>query len=132
MNKEYDLTDDEFIEDLDDSVDLESVDLNKEIAEKINAEVEYPYVRIDGIESEEEFMFFRNRNFGRVGEIPLYCLVDGTLVRIGTFQLSVDSLLAVRNIADYKLTIVVGPEKEKPIDLNDPETIIKFIEFGGE
>jgi hypothetical protein len=129
---DYDLLD----EDLDagtsnlvDDVLLEEVDLDEGYQKKCEEKIEYPCLRIDGITSEDELVFFHNRDFGREGQsIPLYCFVEGVMTRIGDFELSVDSLLAVRAIADYRLVILTGTG-EKEIDLNDPETIIKFINF---
>lgn len=55
-------------------------------------------------------------------------VVEGEPVSLGFFDLTLENLLAVREIYDYKLVIYKERSSEGTlIDLNDPSTLIKFI-----
>ena len=57
-----------------------------------------------------------------------YMVVEGEPVSLGFFDLTLENLLAVREIYDYKLVIYKERSSEGTlIDLNDPSTLIKFI-----
>lgn len=123
---DFDLEDNQDFDDGCEDVELESVDLEV----KRETDVIYPSVLIDSIESEEEFRFFHNRGFGREEQaIPLYCYVDDNLTLVGKFELSVDSLLAVRAISDYDVYLMLSKDKHKQIDLDNPETMLKFVKL---
>ena len=125
----FDLTDDENSEE---TVDLVEVDLNKELKEKSIKDMEYPCVVIDGVSTEQEFDFFKRRTKKREGAtLPLFCFVEGVSVRLGDIALDLDTFLAIREISDYKVFVYPAEGVKRKIELNDPEALIKFINFKG-
>lgn len=92
--------------------------------------MEYPSVLIEGITSVEEFKFFHERPFSEAGQIlPLYCCIEGTPVKVGNLELSMESLLSIRMISCYSLYIQFSETKNVEIDLNDPLALVKFIKL---
>lgn len=91
-------------------------------------DVKYPCVVIEGITSNDEIEFFRNRGKETDSSLAAYMVVEGEPVSLGFFDLTLENLLAVREIYDYKLVIYKERSSEGTlIDLNDPSTLIKFI-----
>lgn len=92
--------------------------------------MEYPSVLIEGITSVEEFKFFHERSFSEAGQIlPLYCCIEGTPIKVGNLELSMESLLSIRMISCYSLYIQFSETKNVEIDLNDPLALVKFIKL---
>lgn len=91
---------------------------------------EYPCVIIDGIETENEFLHFRNR---RVDDpdvcVPMFFECEGEMVRLGMFPLTLDFLLTIRGIGGYRITLQTDGNTQKAIDLDDAETLCKFIKL---
>lgn len=129
MITEFDLLDD--LESDEGIEALEEIDLQEEEREQCQNRIEYPCIRIEGLNTVEEFEFFREKGKLAKCGLPLYSEVDGILTRVGEFEISVDSLLSVKNIADYGLILMTSPEEEKRIELNDPLVLMKFIRFDG-
>lgn len=110
------------------SIDLLEVD---DLFEPINdREMQYPCIAIYGIETENEFLFFRDRIVKDDSVcLPMYFECEGQLVELGKFPLTLDFLLALRSIGDYTIFLCSSESEKKQIDLNDPDTLIKFIKL---
>ena len=109
----------------------ESIDLNEveDLIEKATLDV-FPSIVIDGIKTENEFVFFHDRTVEDPEEcLPMYFECEGEMVKLGLFPMTLDFLLTLRNIGNYTVTLCIEPTKKKAIDLNDPATLIKFIKL---
>ncbi len=89
--------------------------------------LKYPCLFIDGVTSEEEVNFLKGRKNSSGMCLPLYCSVDGVPIEIGEFEMTLDSLLILRSIFDYKLYLHKAIGVITEIDLNDTSTLLKFI-----
>lgn len=96
-------------------------------ATDILAGVEYPCLMIDGITSEEEIFFFRDRSVSSDASLPLYCVIENVPLKIGTCELELKALLSLKGIFDYKLTLCKDAEHRIELDLNNPTVLMKFI-----
>lgn len=109
----------------------ESINLSEveDLIEKATLNV-FPSIVIDGIKTENEFIFFHNRTVDDPEEcIPMYFECEGEMVKLGLFPMTLDFLLTLRNIGDYTVTLCTSPTEKKEIDLNNPETLLKFIKL---
>jgi|GEM_PF-2226646 hypothetical protein len=110
------------------SIYLEEVD---DLIEKSSIS-KYPCIVIEGIETESEFVFFRNRTIKEDEKdlcLPMYFECEGSMVEIGQFPLTLDFLLALKNIGDYKVFLCKAQGDKTQIDLNDANTLMKFIKL---
>lgn len=89
--------------------------------------VQYPCLFIEGVTSEEEVIFLKNRKHETDLCLPLYCKVEGVPVEIGEFEMTLDSLLTLRSVFDYQLFLHKAVGVVTEIDLNDTNTLLKFI-----
>lgn len=107
-----------------DSVDLQEVD--SFIADdRIN--VCYPHVLVEGVNTEEEVNYFHKRFCDKDKSVPLYIKFDTLYKCIGSFELTLDNLLLVRSISNYKVSLMVSADKSIDIDLNNPVSLLNFI-----
>ena len=72
-------------------------------------------------------MYFHNRFQKSEASLPLYIKFESLYRCIGSFELTLDNLLVVKNIADYKLTLVLSESKQTPINLETPEDYLTFL-----
>lgn len=91
--------------------------------------VQYPCIFIDGITTEEEVQFFRSKERDVNTSLPMYCMIEGIPLSLGRLELSLDSLLELRSLFDYKITLYRSINDKVPIDLNDAQQLIKFIKL---
>lgn len=89
--------------------------------------VKYPHVRIAGVTTEEEVIYFHKKFCDEGKSLPLYLAFENTYKCIGSFELTLDNLLVVRSIDNYKLDLIVAEDKVIPIDIENPVKLIKFI-----
>lgn len=107
-------------------IELDAVSFENDSAS--GADVVYPSMLLDGVSTEEEFYFFRKREpKDKECAIPLYCTVEGKIAELGLIEISVDSLLFLRSVSDYEVSLMYSEDKKIPINLEDPETAAKFI-----
>lgn len=59
----------------------------------------------------------------------MYFECEGSMVEIGQFPLTLDFLLALKNIGDYKVFLCKAQGDKTQIDLNDANTLMKFIKL---
>lgn len=125
----YDLGDSDFSDAdiLADDIILEEVNLQQHYQEEAAFKMVFPCLVIDGLCSEEEFLYFKKRPFDDSVALPLYCYVDDIITHIGSLDLTMDTLLSVRSIAGYKLTLHKDREHAVEILLNRPEFLQRFI-----
>ena len=90
-------------------------------------DIKYPCLFIDGITSEEELRFFKESSKGSDASLPLYCNVENIPLEVGSMELELHALLALKGIFDYKLALYKSADQRIPLDLNDPNVLIKFI-----
>lgn len=92
-------------------------------------DVTYPAIFITGITTLEELEFFKNRQYNAELALPLYGELYGQIHKIGMLDLTLDSLLSLRSIFHYELELRTGIDNVVSLDLDDPETLIKFIKL---
>lgn len=130
MERLYDLADTTAVpESCRDNVELESINLLSEYTELEMEQLPYPVLIIDGLTSEEEFLHFRDRPYEEDVAVPLYCFIEGEISRVGMLDFTMDSLLAIRTIGDYKLVLMKNRETEVEVQLDDPVFLSKFIKL---
>ena len=112
-----------------DEVNLVEVDPLEEINSSLSESVEYPCITVQGINTEEEVNFFRNRVIKTDNTLPLYIDFNGFLKRIGDFELELNNLLAIRTIGEYLFTIYQDKETSKILDFNNEVLLESFITF---
>lgn len=90
----------------------------------------YPCVIITGLETMSEYTFFHGREIDDPELcIPAFFECEGEMTEIGMFPMTLDFLLTVRGIGDYGITLCTDADTKKEIDLNDAETLMKFIKL---
>ena len=89
----------------------------------------FPFILIEGVTSTQEVTFFQNRCYNPESSLPLYVNVDGSFCEIGKIDLSLDSILSIGGIYDYKLFLYLNKNDAKEIDLRNPNSLIKFIKL---
>lgn len=113
---------------MEDVLDVElEVCEDEDFSDQLMEQLSYPCLFLDGVETEEEVMFFKARSVESDAALPLYCRVDNIPLSLGTFELELHSLLTLRGIFDYKLTLYKSANNKVVLDLNNPEVLMKFI-----
>lgn len=107
-----------------DTIELQEVD---DFIGKPKLDLQYPYVMIEGVTTEEEREYFLTKFTDKNKSLPLYLKIEDRLIKTGSLELSVDSLLVVRSLDDYNVTLVIDESTSKQIDLNTPETFLNFL-----
>ena len=109
---------------MDNYVDLEEVD---DFIPDETSRAKYPHVLIEGITTEEEVLYFHNKFHQKDKSLPLYIRFENLYRCIGSFELTLDNLIIVRSISNYKITLRLSPEKAVPVDLEQPDSYLKFL-----
>lgn len=109
------------------NVELEEVSVLEEVNELVSDEIEYPAILIEGVNSKEELNYFVNRGNDSKRSLPLYLKFDSYVKRIGQLELSLNTLLTLRVFKSYKITLFRSAEDSTGIDVEDDQTLIKFI-----
>lgn len=112
-----------------DTVELQEVD---DFIPESSEGMKFPCIIIEGITTEEEVLYFNSKFCDTNKSLPLYIEFDGVFKKIGTFELSLDNLLVVRSIDEYKIKLATSKEKLIEIDLESPDNLIKFITLLGK
>ena len=108
-----------------DSIDLDVIDTMIDVSESVSDEVVYPSLLIEGITSQEEVLFIRKNSKGG-SVLPLYVKFAGVCKCIGEFALTLDNLLMLHAISNYRLLLLKDEQREIPIDLSNPQAMVKF------
>lgn len=116
------------VEDSTDDVTLEVYD-DSEYKKAVSDNLNFPCVVLFGITTEEEVAFFKSRITDDEMSLPLYGDLEGQKFYIGNLELSLNTLLSIRSIYDYKLLLMKNSENSVSIDLDDADTLIKFIKL---
>ena len=126
---DFDLTDDplpeEEVPDLNE-IEFKTVSGNVPVCER------YPAILVDGIDTEEEFLFFRNQkpDFCQDKILPLYCTVEGELVLVGSLAFNLQTLLDLGYVSQYYKVFLLEKEgQRKEIDVRNPDILVKYITF---
>lgn len=109
------------------NVELEEVSVLEEVNELVSDEIEYPAILIEGVNSKEELNYFVNRGNDPKRSLPLYLKFDSYVKRIGQLELSLNTLLTLRVFKSYKITLFRSAGDSTGIDVEDDQTLIKFI-----
>lgn len=100
-----------------------------EYAEVLKGNMEYPCVVVEGITSNDEVEFFRRRQGSDEYGVMAYMMAGDEPISLGRFDLVLDNLLTVKSLFDYQITLYRQKGDAVKIDLNDAETLIKFIKL---
>jgi len=110
------------------SVELDELDLQGGYNASVMEGVQFPFLLAEGVNSEEEFAYLRDRPVMDGMGLPLFCYVEGQLVQIGYADLTIDSLLAFHAMG-YRLTLEREVSDSVFIDVDSPEYLTKFIKL---
>lgn len=89
--------------------------------------IDIPSVVIEGISSIEEVDFFRKNKVDRRKSLPLFCLINNTYKRIGFFEISLDSLISLKQIFGGYKVYIAKQDGMKRLDLESEATFLKMI-----
>lgn len=110
------------------SIELEAVD--DLLSFDSSGEMEYPCIVISGITTENEYLFFSQRTVTEEDAcLKMYFECEGEMVELGQFPLTLNFLLSLRSIGNYEIQLHSNASKYKIIDLNDADTLMKFIKL---
>ena len=123
----FDLVDEEVPQG--EEVNLSVLDFRSEINEREWNTVEYPSLFIEGMETEEEFAFFRNKGAEGGDTLPLYCIIEGTPVKVCQLPVCLQTFLDLYIIGGYKVKLYKTAEQHSEIPIDDPIAIVKFIKL---
>lgn len=127
---DFDLTED--VNEITDSEDvaLDTLDFRDEINKDAWSTIEYPSLFITGLESEEEFQFFRDRDCGDESEsLPMYCVIEGTPIKVCQIKMCLQTFLDFHIIGEYGIELYSNKEKHVSIPVTDPVALVKFIKL---
>lgn len=125
----FDLTDDSLSED--EVPDLNEIEFKSGLG-KESGGIQYPAILVLGIDTEEEFLFFRNQKTspGQDKILPLYCMVEENMVRVGNVVFNLQTLLNLEFISQYYKVFLLEQEgKRTEIDVRSPDSLVKYITF---
>lgn len=94
--------------------------------------IKYPAILVCGMDTEEEFLFFRNRksNPRRDRVLPLYCMVEDQMVGVGDIAVNLQSLLDLGYVSQYyRVFLLESDEKKAEIDVRNPGRLARYITF---
>lgn len=112
-----------------DEVSLQEVDISDGVNNAISDKIIYPCVIIEDIKTKEEVNFFLKRKCNPQKALPFYLLFDGYVKQLGMFELSLENLLAVRCVSNYKIRVCKSAVEQRLINVNNPDQLLKFITF---
>lgn len=115
---------------MDDTIELDVYE-DDSIQQEAWNEVQFPCIFIEGVTTNEEISFFRERGGNAHDAIAAYCMVENTPVSLGTFELNLRTLLMLRSIYSYKVLLMQSREETVEINLDDADVLIKFIRLTG-
>lgn len=113
----------------DTSIEVEVINDSDGVNDSISDSLSFPCILIAGIETEEEVTFFSNRKATPFMALPLYLNFHGLVKRIGEFELSLDNLLRTRSVGNYSIKLGRSADDFVDIDVNEPNTLLKFIKL---
>lgn len=129
LESDFSLEDDKIVEDADEGVSLEFIDFREKINQQAWEEVEFPALFIEGLMTEEEFRFFRGRSSEDKNSLPLYCVVEGTPVKVCQLEVSLQSFLNFKIIGGYTIRLYKDATTSTVMQLDKPEALVKFIKL---
>lgn len=110
---------------------LEEVNVVNEISEALSDSLTYPCVIFSGINTTQELKFFASRKGNAKKSVPMFLKFENMLKRIGSFELSLDNLLACGMLGDYVIDVYPSAGKHWSIDQHNPQDLLKFVTIGG-
>ena len=125
MQEDFDL---EIEDDLTQEEEILLDEIDKDIALDAGDELVFPCVILHGLDTEAEFNYFRSKVIKNQA-LPLYCIINDSYYRVGMINFDLDTMLSLRQIFDYQLELRKSMDNSVILDLNDPETLIKFIKL---
>lgn len=129
IEEEIDLVELELDSDYD-TEDIDNVSSVESTTDTTN--LSYPCGIISGINSTHEVEYLKNRRCDEDSSLPLYINYEGLVLPMGKIELTMDYLLMLKTLdvgKEYKLRIYKTKDSYTEIELNDAETLIKFIKL---
>lgn len=112
-----------------DTVALEELDIKEDIS-MYSDKIIYPSIVLSGPLYESEFDFLYNLKYKDEERlIPLYVSTNGVIKKLCNFELTFNNLLLLSRFKGYSLMLKIDETKERLIDLNDPNCLMKYISF---
>lgn len=127
----FDLEEDsaeELEEEASDEIPLDSIILKEDMFSETDNHVTFPYILIEGIETQEEFSFLNGLSSDS-DTIPAYTIVEDSLVPLMQFDFSLQIFLNLHFMGNYKVTLRKSADTSVPIDIENPEQLVKFIKL---
>lgn len=105
-------------EQIDKMLDLNNESLNRQ------EKAQYPFIKVEGFSINDEVVFFLDMiDSNGVKEndaesVPVVGLIKGKLIKAGFMHIDFDSIMKLKMVKDYKLTLVQEKDDELVIDGN--------------
>lgn len=113
-------------EDTKDSVDLEVVDIDVDLSDKLH----YPNLLLRGVTTINELDFISSITHGRERNLlPLYVEFSGVVRYICDFNLTFDNLLLLSRMSGYSLNLNYSESESSLINLTDAECLAQYLCF---
>lgn len=115
---------------MEDNLDLK-LDMydDSQIEEELIKKLNFPCVVIYGLKLEYEVDFLKGRKGDPSRSINQYAYVNGEFISVGMLELSIDSMLMLRQTNDYDVVLYKSADENVKIDLNNPNTYLNYIKF---
>lgn len=111
-----------------DGIILETIILNEKPLSETEKSVQYPYILIEGLKTQEEFAFLRGL-VEQSDSIPAYTKVEGNLVFLMDFDFSLQVFLDLHFLGNYSIVLWKSADVSVDIDIENPEQLVKFIKL---
>lgn len=96
---------------------------------QMSSDLVYPFIEIQGIDSQEEIKYLNRISKDLDNSLPLYMAFQGSMQRIGKIQLSVNFLINILSISDYRIILHKDANTKAVIPIDTPEELEQFIKL---
>ena len=105
-------------------IGLEQEDQSNELCN--NPEVEYPCIKISNVLLTSTLDILQSISKNSLRRFDTYVDVDGSIIKSGKTTLSFEAIQFMRRCS-IELTIYADKDTAQPVDLSDPECVVKYI-----
>ncbi len=109
-------------------ISLDTIVLKEDMLSETEKDIVYPYILIEGIETQEEFNFLNGLPC-RADVLPAFTVVEGSLVPLMQFDFSLQVFLDLHFLGKYRISLQKSKDISVPIDIENPEQLITFIKL---
>lgn len=109
-------------------ISLDTIVLKEDMLSETEKDIVYPYILIEGIETQEEFNFLNGLPC-RADVLSAFTVVEGSLVPLMQFDFSLQVFLDLHFLGKYRISLQKSKDISVPIDIENPEQLITFIKL---